>query len=227
MPYHRKPLITGSYYHIFNRGVDRRIIYNTKADYKRALLTLEYYLPANNSIKLGHYLAMTKGRQLAMSKRQQSMPLVSILSYCLMPNHFHLLLRQEVDNGIASYMSLVQNSYTQYFNNKHQRSGRLFQSSFKSVMVESREQLLHLSRYIHLNPYVARIVNDTPSLLKYPYSSMRHFTQDAQSFVETDVMLSQFRNKSDYTQFVIDYASCTRSLKHIDHLIFDDQASQV
>ena len=84
-----------------------------------------------------------------------------------MPNHFHLLLKQTIDNGISHFLSKFTNSYTKYFNTKYNRVGPVFQGVFKSVHIESDEQLMHLSRYIHLNPVVSAVV-EKQNLLSYP-----------------------------------------------------------
>ena len=92
--------------------------------------------------------------------------LVSILAYCVMPNHFHLLLKQEVEGGISTYLRRLTVSFVRYYNILHKQKGPLFESFFKAVLIESENQLLHVSRYIHLNPTSAKLVNDP---IKYPY----------------------------------------------------------
>ena len=91
---------------------------------------------------------------------ERDITIVDIGAYCLMPNHFHILLQQLQDNGISTFVRKLLNSYTRYFNTKNERIGPLFQGQFKAVRVESDEQLLHLTRYIHLNPLVGYVVKD-------------------------------------------------------------------
>ena len=86
--------------------------------------------------------------------------LVQIIAYCLMPTHVHLVLKQLTDSGLSIYMGNVLNSYARYFNTKHQRKGPLWESRFKNVRVTSDDQLLHLTRYVHLNPVTAHLAED-------------------------------------------------------------------
>lgn len=136
-----------------------------------------------------------------------------------MPNHFHLLLRQVRDNGVHEYMRKVGNSYAKYFNTKHNRVGSLFQGVFKAVSVENDEQLIHLSRYIHLNPYVSDITRDWEH---YPYSSFSEFTGKP-LVCNPKPILELFKDQEDYINFILDHQSYANELAKIKHLILDDQ----
>src|SRR5205823_11981573 len=102
---------------------------------------------------------------------------VEILCFCIMPNHWHLLVRQKVDRGISKFLSDAINSLTRYYNILHERSGPFFLPRFKSVAIRSEEQLIHVSRYIHLNPYSSGIINNFEDLINYPWSSFRGYMQ--------------------------------------------------
>lgn len=144
------------------------------------------------------------------------------MCYCLMPNHFHFLLRQEVDGGISKFLGLFQNSYTRYFNTKNDRVGQLFLDTFKNVLVEKEEQLLHLSRYIHLNPYSSKVVENLNDLYKYEWSSLGEYIGGSEDYIcEKDMVLSSFKTKESYKKFVSDRAEFQRELKQIENLLIE------
>lgn len=136
-----------------------------------------------------------------------------------MPNHFHLILRQTREGGIKEFMQKALNSYTKYYNTKHNRVGPLFQGQFKAVLIESNEQLMHLSRYIHLNPFVAEITKDYEN---FPYSSYSDFIGNTnQQLIATNSILSLFSSSQDYQSFVKDHASYALELGGIKQLLID------
>lgn len=140
-------LVTDEIYHIFNKGIEGRIIFQNKRDYERFLLTIFECNDINSSPDNRH--RRYKDKNINKDKKQ---PLVEILCFCLMPNHFHIAAKQLVDGGIAKFMQRVGNSYTKYFNIKNNRKGSLFMSRYKSVHVSTDSQIRHLITYIHANP---------------------------------------------------------------------------
>ncbi len=137
-----------------------------------------------------------------------------------MPNHFHFLIRQIKEGGVTEFISKVSNSYTKYFNTKHKRVGPLFQGEFKAVLIETDEQLLHVSRYIHLNPLVAELVKD---LNIFPYSSYRYFiTPEQNSPCVTQPILDFFKNPTEYQAFIDDHSSYAKDLEKIKHMLLDN-----
>ena len=139
-----------------------------------------------------------------------------------MPNHFHFLLRQIQDGGISKFMSNFTNSYTRYINTKQERAGPLFTGKFKSVRVETQKQLLHVSRYIHLNPYTSFVVKSLGDLQEYPYSSFPEFIgRTTSALCAKDDILSDFKTVKQYEQFVFDQAEYQRTLHRIRHLLLD------
>lgn len=140
-----------------------------------------------------------------------------------MPNHFHFLLRQLVENGIPKFISNFENSFTRYFNTKHERVGPLFLDQFKGVRIETDEQLFHVSRYVHLNPYTSYVVKDLEVLKRYPWSSFSEYLVENQNGIcEKETILSFFKNKKAYEQFVIDRADYQRELHKIQHLLLEE-----
>ncbi len=171
MPARTTPLVNGEYYHIYNRGVAYLPTYKRKNDYERFVLNLRYYPYNNIPFKMSRLLQLpAEDRMQIMSGlKKRNDKRISLVSYVLMPNHFHLLLRQEKDGGISSFMKHLTDSYSRYFNTKYERVGPLYQGAFKAVRVETDEQLTHLSRYIHLNPLVSFITTEK-DFISYPWS---------------------------------------------------------
>ena len=147
---------------------------------------------------------------------------VHIISYCLMPNHFHLLIKQKREKGIPQFLSEFENAYTRYFNLAVSRSGVLFQSTFKAVFVESNEQLLHLSRYIHLNPATASLVK-IDKLNEYPWSSYNAYISELNdNLLNKEEVRGVVAQIANYKAFVYDNAAYTKELKQIQHLTMED-----
>jgi len=211
MPYRTTPLITGQIYHIFNRGSDKRLIFHSNRDRSRFIKSLRYYLLADPKPSFSKF-------SLSEKKDPNNKKIIEILCYCLMPNHFHLLVKQLEDDGISKFMSKFLNSYTKYFNTKHNRIGALMQGQFKAVLVESEEQLLHLSRYIHLNPVVSYI---TKNLKDYPWSSYKEYIENQTGFCEKKQLLSFFKSPAAYEQFVLDQEAYGMELALIKHKLID------
>lgn len=209
MPGRVVPLVTGEYYHLINRATDDRNLFTRPLDFKRFLKAVYYYQYTGPKQRLSDYSPKTS---LWVPKPENR--LVEILAYTLMPNHFHILVRQIKDSGISAFMSQVQNSYTRRFNTKYKRKGPLFQGSFKSVLIESDEQLLHVSRYVHLNPVVAKLVEN---LEDWECSSYREYIGVKEGFCSKDKILDFFTSIQKYDAFLkdqIDYGQSLESIKH-------------
>jgi len=222
MPYRITPLVNNEYYHIYNRGVASQPVYLIKNDYERFISCLNFYLYVNFPFKLSTLLQLTqeeRGKVLS-GLADTKVRFVELIAFCLMPNHFHLLIRQETEGGISKFLKLITDSYTRYFNIRHDRVGPLFQGAFKAVHVGSNEQLLHLSRYIHLNPLVSFVVRDE-KFLNYPWSSLGFYSKKEQGMVEPDIVLGQFRSARQYLKFVLDQKDYGRKLEQIKHLVLE------
>ncbi len=184
-----------SYYHVYNRGVEKRIIFLDRQDYT---IFLSY---------LKHYLDPTLGSD-PKSLAQE----VNLLAFCLMPNHFHLMLHQITKDGITKLMRAVCTKYATFFNLKYNRVGTLFQGKYKATIILEDIYLLHLSRYIHLNPYPG---SDPKT---YDFSSYRYYLSLAKAdWVKPDFILSFFKTAHNiylrdclsYENFVEDYLENT------------------
>ena len=224
MPIRKTPLATGEYYHIYNRGVARQPTFLHKSDYKQAVLTLEYYRINKPQVKLSRFktLAQSEKQKFHQTHQKDRNILIDIISFVFMPNHFHLLLRQTQDNGISLFLSHFTNSYTRYFNTRHDRIGPLFQGTFKAVHIDTEEQLIHVSRYIHLNPSTSYVVKGK-NLPDYPWSSLPTYLQPTNSlaFVNPQPILSAFKSTHSYQEFIFDHMSYARKLKEIAHLTLE------
>lgn len=152
-----KQYATNSFYHVYNRGVEKRNIFIDAQDYAVFLSYLQTYLSLKEEKRLFATLSdpksspTNKDQALKLLKLKNYYFQIQLVCYALLPNHFHLLLRQK-DTVLDAFMNSLGTRYAMYFNRKYKRKGVLFQDVYKAVLVNSDEQLLHLSRYIHLNP---------------------------------------------------------------------------
>ena len=216
MPYRQVILANYEYYHVFNRGVEKRITFTNKRDYARFIETMDYYSMENPPARFSF-----RDRPASLRKKSSGSPIVEIICYCLMPNHFHFLLRQIKEKGISTFLSKVGNSYTKYFNTKYKRVGPLFQGCFKAVRIEDDEQLVHVSRYIHLNPLIDYVTYD---LRTYPYSSYLEFLNLKKGFCKTSSILDKARNPNDYEKFVLDQEDYGRTIKQNERALLDSES---
>ncbi len=155
MSLRKNNFVNNEVYHIYNRGVDKRVIFNNDDDHVRFIHDLYEFNNKNKALNLNNVFKYNKGTLevgLPKIKRGKREVLVDILAYCLMDNHFHLMVRQKTDNGITEFMRKLGTGYTNYFNSKYKRNGALFQGKFKSILIKNDSHLMYLPIYIHLNP---------------------------------------------------------------------------
>ena len=208
MPTNRRVVFAnGEIYHIFNRGVEKRPTFMDKRELDRGVKTLDFYRFANLSLKLSKFLVLPEPERVKLVQDMylKYEKLVEVICYCLMPNHFHFLVKQMKKNGVSTFAANFANSYTKYFNTKHERVGPLFQGLFKAVRVESDEQLMHVSRYIHLNP-VSSFLIEPEDLEKYRWSSYPEYLEpSSERIADKEIVLGMFSSKEGYRQFVMDH----------------------
>lgn len=169
-------LAIGEYYHIYNRGVDKRTVFECDDDYLRFLTSAKEFNTTNQIGSLYHLENKRKNPEASgASIWRHPMPpegrLVTIICYCLNPNHFHFMLKQETENGISKFMHKLGMGYTNYFNEKNDRSGSLFQGKYKAIHIDTNEYLLLLSAYINMN----HTIHGYPEK-DWPYSSLLDYT---------------------------------------------------
>lgn len=176
--------------------------------------TVAYYTQKNPPVKFSYFRASRNKYKLDFKNR-----LVTIITYCLMPNHFHFLVRQEKDGGIRTFIQKTLNAYSHYFNLKNKQKGPLFESPFKAIIIESDEQLLHLSRYIHLNPVTGYLVEKPQD---YEFSSCRLFLNNtSEPPFDVTPVLEFFKKSNDYFEFLMARKEYQRELERIKHLILE------
>jgi len=223
MPVRPEPFVTDYIYHIFNRGVNRSTIFHNRQDYQRFYDTIEFYQLPTQPIKLSYFLKwpVTEKYKLLEATQRDPNKYVSIYCYAFMPNHFHLLAKQLQDNGISEFMRKAQNSFAKYENIRHERTGGLYEGPFRAVRVKTENQLLHLSRYIHLNPYTSRVVPSLSKLHTYPWTSLPQYITGKTGICETRSLLSLFSSPKQYERFISDHADYQRELNLIKHLALE------
>ncbi len=201
-----------SYYHMYNRGVEKRQIYCDEQDYSVFLSYLKEYLEPKDIIGLSTILFDTRASYSEKDKVRRLLRLnnfsdtLSLCAYCLMPNHFHLLVHQREERTIDTFMNSLSTRYTVYFNKKYKRVGSLFQGVYKAVKISSEEQLLYVSKYIHRNPTILPGWGEDIRL--YPYSSFSVYgNRKTQSWIHSENILSFFSEKfgikNSYSSFVL------------------------
>ena len=176
-------LCSQQYYHVYNRGHNKNAIFLQSSDYTRYLQRLEQYLEKHD---------------------------VTILAYCLMPNHVHFLIRQDGEEAIQQFIHRLHTAYTMYFNKKYERVGSVFQGRFKARMIDREEYLLHVSRYIHQNPIdILQPQGRALRLSKYMWSSYRYYVNPKllSPICDTSILLNYFSKRNEkfsYQHFVED-----------------------
>lgn len=189
--------IPDSYYHVYARGRGRQDIYHDDEDYRVFLNLFKRHL----SIE-----AITDNYNVPYIHLRGELEL---LCYCLMPNHFHLLLYQIEQSAMSRLMRSVMVGYTRYYNKKYATSGSLFESTYKASRVSSDAYLQHISRYIHLNPKQWRT---------YEYSSLAYYERgNSPEWLQPDRIIELFPSRKGYKEFVQDYEEYKAVLDGIKH----------
>lgn len=223
-----KEYLANGYYHIYNRGVEKRLIFTDSLDENVFLLYLkEYLLPKNLSElhKMLHHPDSTpkdKSDALKLIRMNNFAQEIDLLAHCLMPNHFHLLIKQKSERSIELFMKSFLTRYVQYFNKRHdKRVGSLFQDTYKAVLIKSEEQLLHLSRYIHRNPAKRGIPLKDISVAS---SYLNYLGTREQSWIKPGEILSYFSKSGSnlYKDFVEQTTREEQSITTILGLTLDD-----
>jgi len=171
----KEKLVEGTVYHIFNRSIADFKIFNNDLEYLRIKNMIRYYQIESADFKFSKFITLEKIKEDGFNSNfisfsQGKEKLVQIIAYCIMPTHFHLILKQLKEKGISIFMRNILNSYSHYFNIKHKRKGPLWESRFQNKFVETDEQLLHLTRYVHLNPVTAFLVDKPEQWLWSSYN---------------------------------------------------------
>lgn len=222
MPYRKLPIATGEIYHVFNRSVAKQPIFLTFKDHKRAMAVIKFYRHGDLPMRFSFYNRLPEEQKSLVSETINSNPhIIEVLAFCLMPNHIHFLIKNLTEDGIIKFMSNLQNSYAKYFNTRHERTGTLFQPMFKAVRIESDEQLIHVCRYIHLNPITSYVVKAVSDLEKYAWSSYPDYLKISPTFINRDLVLSFFKDLRAFKEFTVNQVDYQRKLDQIRHLALE------
>ena len=214
----KDPLKNGYLYHICTKSIAGFVIFRSAEDYLRMKEMIKYYAYEKPPIKFSLYQKLLNNSKISsVEEFVKGDRIVDIIAYCLMPTHLHLILCQLKDNGISRYMKNLLNSYTRFFNIKNKRKGPLWQGRFKSILIQTDEQLLHLTRYIHLNPVSDSLV-DKPE--QWEYSSYREYLKNTN---DTLCNFDQYLKISPktYKTFVDTRLDYQRKLAEIKHLLLE------
>ncbi len=213
-------LIDGGIYHIYSKSIAGYKIFHSKEYYHRMIDLLDYYNMKNPGVRFSDFLVIRDKERFVKKHLNGKDHLVQIIAYCIMPTHIHLLLKQLQDDGIPKFMGNVLNSYSRFFNNKLSRKGPLWESRFKNAQVETDEQLKHLTRYIHLNPVTAGLVE---SAEEWKYSSIKEFLGEGKD----NKAICQFNDLMEfdtdsYRTFVSSQKDYQRELGKIGGLLLEE-----
>jgi putative transposase len=197
----------GEGYHILNRGMQKQLVFRDFSDYARFLFLILFLQSPRSfdqvSREVHHFVKhrvfdICEEEMLEIAEGRY----VELIAFCIMPNHFHLILRELEEGGIARYMQRVLNAYTKYFNAKYQVSGHLFQGPYRAVHVTDNNQLLYLSCYIHRNP--RELPNWKNKEREYVWSSYQDYVKKNRwgRLLATELLIEQFGSPQEYETFV-------------------------
>lgn len=219
-----------SFYHLYNRGVEKRLIFLDQQDFSVYLSYLKTYLEPKDIPALTTILAnpnsSSKEKDAAsrLLRLNNFSDILTLFSFCLMPNHFHFLIKQTEINTIDVFMNSMSTRYSMYFNKKYKRVGPLFQGVYKAVLVSTDEQLFYLTRYIHRNPF--KLIPKGQALQGYPYSSYPFYIKNTKlSWLhKKDILALYSQNEDSYKNFVEDTDAEEKAQVLISSLQIDEDA---
>ena len=223
------------YYHVFNRGVDKRDVFLDEGDYLRFLTSLREFncvdpigslyekaykdkivLPTFN---LQWSSASNPQLGIGSQKESQKEPLVELICYCLNPNHFHFILRQLTERGISKFMQKLGMGYTNYFNLKNNRSGALFQGKFNAIEIDSNEDLLWVSAYVNANAQIHGLIKDAADYKWCSYSEYLGLTDSA--LCNKNVILDKFKDVNNFKKTSDECINQMKEKKDLKRYVLD------
>jgi putative transposase len=211
----KKIIFEKGVFHVFTKSIADYIIFRSDEDYRRMLELFKFYMFERKN-SFSNYWRMPDNKKELEYKGKK---IVKIIAYCLMPTHIHLIISNEIEKGIVLFMKNLLDSYSKYFNLKVKRKGPLWESRYKTVLVETDEQLLHLTRYIHLNPVTAYLINKPEEWKFSSYLEYLGEINDREKISEYEEFLEI--NPKDYKIFVENRISYQRELNKIKKLTFE------
>lgn len=216
-------LANNQIYHVFSRSIAKFIVFNNQNEFNRMIELIRLCRFNNFHHKYSKFLELKPENRIEIIKslENDNDVLVEIIAYCIMPTHIHLILKQVSDQGIIKYLGRILNSYSKYFNLKHNRKGPLWTSRFKNVIVDTDEQLLHLTRYVHLNPTSTNLVENPKDWIFSSYLEYIH--PDEKKSICTFRKLFDFTPK-EYEEFCLNRKSYQQELSKIKSILIDNYA---
>jgi putative transposase len=187
---------TGEYYHIYNRGTEKRDIFLSQDDLERFFLCMSEFNSADLTGSI-HERRLTKNKFGSLAPKRS--PLVEFIAYCLNPNHYHFVIKQIAEDGISKFMHRLGTGYTNYFNEKYGRSGGLFQGPYKAKHITTNEYLLHVVTYTNLNFTVHQFGSLAPKLYKSSWDE--YVGKEKTQFCSKDSILGQFSNVEKFKTY--------------------------
>jgi putative transposase len=203
MPYRKVQFAPNEYYHLVNRGVGKKVLFKDKRDYSRFLFLILHLQYADTPRNISRHITYFVQHQVFnINTEVLGNRLVELTAFTLMPNHFHLVVRELGDSNVSDYMQRVLNAYAKYFNTKYKVTGHLFEGPFRAVHVEDNDQLLYVSAYVHRNPI--EIANWKSRAHKYPWSSYQDYIGHNRwgGILQRDIILDQFESPSEYKNYI-------------------------
>jgi len=217
-------LVTGEYYHIYNRGVDKRDIFMDRKNLERFILSVKLFnfIKPIGSIK--SKLEKTDVQRLSSTDvgRLEEQSLASIVCYCFNPNHFHFIVKQEVDGGISEFFKRLSGGYTKYFNEIHKRSGSLFQGRFKSNLINDDEYFLTIRPYVNMNYLIHDIPLEKDHLIWASDKEYGSGNFDIVSKKEAENILGIYGNSENFKKECSEVISIIRERRGKTSLLEED-----
>ncbi|OGG03766.1 hypothetical protein A2Z33_04735 [Candidatus Gottesmanbacteria bacterium RBG_16_52_11] len=214
-------LVNDEIYHVYNRSAARQPVLTGSGNLNRFINLVNFYRFKSPGLRYSHYtrLALDLKKSFLDKLSKSGQPLVEIYVFALMPNHYHFLMKQLLDEGIKIFASHIQNSYARYYNTKYDRVGSIWQEMFKAERIETDEQFIHLARYIHLNPLTSFIIKYPVDLEDYRWTSYSAYSgKYITHFLKLNNLREFFSNTEEFKQFTFDNLDYQRTLDHIKHL---------
>jgi len=216
------PFIKDELYHVYNRGVDKRSIYENPEDLERFFQSVNEF---NNTETIGSIYEQSYKKKTLGTPTSK---LVTFVAFNIIKNHFHFILKENVDGGISKFMQRFQGGYTKFFNGVHRRSGSLFQGKFKSIHINTNEYLLHLSAYVNLNDKLHQL-GSRSSQLEEMCSSFVQYVDGKIAKIEcnTDIILEQFSSREKYEKFALNTLEDIKKRKVLQKELKEDDIDQI
>lgn len=206
---------SGCFFHVFNKSIANYSILKDLNNSQRFVDILDYYNNLEVKPSFSTYLkANLEFKNQILIPRSTAK--IKFITYCIMPDHYHLLIKILCDYTLSKYINDVENSFTRFFNIKFERKGPLWQSSFKAVKIKTNEQLLHVSRYVHINPTTSNLVTKPED---WVFSSYRNFISTKETL--KNIYEISIRRSDAYKKFVDNRINYQKSLKIIKKLLIE------